>query len=494
MKKMCFVLVVVLLMAMMPVSFADAASEKFEGKDELNVVYFGGSITQGAGINMSNGEKCWAQLVGTYFTEKYPDTKVNNYNVGVGGTPSEFGLVRLEADVMSKKPDIVFVEFAVNDQYSGTSDTNYKNVIANMEGIVRNLMSMEKVPYIIFLYTTQYYNNIMYYDCSQWHQEVADNYGIPSIDMQPVVEKYLSEHEGSVITDVLVDNVHPNALGYGLYADEIISKLETGNYYKKPEADAQWLTQDDSKRYDYTMRSVKLTDENFDENFVDGTNGAYIGFSIGTVGKVSDIPGSEVKLDFYGKALGIQTRVGSDCGFARVEIDGETVATLNSYFNTSGKTSPRLTYINRNLSEGMHTLRLIVSPDKDKNSNTKIWLDRIFVADGVKDYKSGLAVSAKLINLQAEELSNVAASNMNIVDLTVKNENDTAVTEDVICAVYGADNKLKGTSKLTVEIEADSYKKFGIGQKIVSEGDWLKLLQWDSADTLKPLYKGLLFK
>ncbi len=494
MKKVCLILAAVLLMTMTQAAFADSSDGKFEEKDSLNVVYLGGSITQGAGINMSDGEKCWVQLVSDYFTSKYPKTKVNNYNVGVGGTPSEFGLARLEADVMSKKPDVVFVEFAVNDQYGGTAETNHKNVIANMEGIVRNLMSMDSVPYIIFVYTTQYYNNTMYYDCSEWHQEVADNYGIPSIDLQPVVEKYLSDHTGSSITDVLGDNVHPNALGYKLYAEEIIAKLETGDYYKKPKKEAEWLTQETEKRYDYIMRSVKLTDKNFDESFADGSNGAYIGLSLGTVGKVSNVPGSEMALDFYGNAVGIQTRIGSDCGFARVEIDGETVAKLSSYVNTSGKTSPRLTYLNRNLSDGMHHLRIVVLPDKDKNTDTKIWIDRIFVADGVCDYTSGLAVSAKLLNLQAEALGSVTASEMNIIELTVKNENDEDVSEEILCAVYGSDNKLKGISRLPVEIEADSYKKFGIGQRIAVEGNWIKLMQWDSLNGLKPIYKGMLFK
>ena len=167
---------------------------------------------------------------------------------------------------------------------------------------------------------------------------------------------------------------------------------------------------------------------------------------------------------------------------------------LSSYVNTSGKTSPRLTYLNRNLSDGMHHLRIVVLPDKDKNTDTKIWIDRIFVADGVCDYTSGLAVSAKLLNLQAEALGSVTASEMNIIELTVKNENDEDVSEEILCAVYGSDNKLKGISRLPVEIEADSYKKFGIGQRIAVEGNWIKLMQWDSLNGLKPIYKGMLFK
>lgn len=38
---------------------------------------------------------------------------------GVGGTPSELGMIRFERDVLrdgKEKPDLVVVEFAVNDE------------------------------------------------------------------------------------------------------------------------------------------------------------------------------------------------------------------------------------------------------------------------------------------------------------------------------------------------------------------------------------------
>ena len=41
---------------------------------------------------------------------------MNFYNAGIGGTGSDFGITRLYDDVVSRDPDIVFVEFSVNDR------------------------------------------------------------------------------------------------------------------------------------------------------------------------------------------------------------------------------------------------------------------------------------------------------------------------------------------------------------------------------------------
>ena len=98
-------------------------TDPFAGKSTINIVYLGGSITQGAGV--SDKTKTWVSRISNYFKEKYADKTVNNYNVGIGGTGSDMGIMRLERDVLSKNPDYVFVEFAVNDIFDGEVINNY---------------------------------------------------------------------------------------------------------------------------------------------------------------------------------------------------------------------------------------------------------------------------------------------------------------------------------------------------------------------------------
>ncbi len=82
-------------------------------KQKFNVVFLGGSITQGA--RASANSNTWAYKVGEYLKKHFSDKDVKVNNSGVGGTGSMLGIFRLQKDVVAFQPDLVFVEYAVND-------------------------------------------------------------------------------------------------------------------------------------------------------------------------------------------------------------------------------------------------------------------------------------------------------------------------------------------------------------------------------------------
>ena len=88
--------------------------EKAKNGEEITVAYIGGSITEGYTVKP---EECWAYLTHKQLCEKYPAAKINYVNAGLSGTPSTLGLIRTDRDVIAPfgAPDIVFIEFAVND-------------------------------------------------------------------------------------------------------------------------------------------------------------------------------------------------------------------------------------------------------------------------------------------------------------------------------------------------------------------------------------------
>lgn len=172
------------------------------------IAFIGGSITAGTGASESG--KNYVSQVGQYFQSRYPGAKI--VNAGIGGTPSSLGSARIEGDVGRHNPDVVFVEFSVNDK--NVADDQVRE---SMELIVTRLMALPKVPKIIFLYTTTY----RFEGKKEIHQQVADRYGIPSIDL----EQYLREQGYTTQTEmleILPDGVHPNDAGYALYAEKII--------------------------------------------------------------------------------------------------------------------------------------------------------------------------------------------------------------------------------------------------------------------------------
>jgi len=127
------------------------AIEKARKGEEVTVAYLGGSITQGAGAKPIHSE-CYAYRSYEAFKKRFG--KGNGENVkyikaGAGGTCSELGLTRYEMDVLrrgSVVPDIVFLEYAVNDAGDETDGICF-------ESLVRMAMDGPGHPAVILLFS-----------------------------------------------------------------------------------------------------------------------------------------------------------------------------------------------------------------------------------------------------------------------------------------------------------------------------------------------------
>ena len=98
---------------------------KIKEKQDVTVVFLGGSITNHRGYRVQITE--WME-------RNYPEIKIHAVNAGIGGTGSDLGVFRTDEDVLRHDPDLVFVEFAVND-----SKTDSLLICNSMEGIVRKI-------------------------------------------------------------------------------------------------------------------------------------------------------------------------------------------------------------------------------------------------------------------------------------------------------------------------------------------------------------------
>ena len=81
--------------------------------EPITIGFLGGSITQGC--NSSIPETCYAYRVYKWWKEKFPNSDITYVNAGIGGTTSQFGVARVDDDLLSKNIDFTTVEFSVND-------------------------------------------------------------------------------------------------------------------------------------------------------------------------------------------------------------------------------------------------------------------------------------------------------------------------------------------------------------------------------------------
>lgn len=188
--------------------------DKIKSGEKVTVGFIGGSITEGY---MAGTENNYVKLVTDYLDQHYGNGSgnVTYVNAGLSGTPSMLGLIRCQDDMLYAKPDLIFIEFAVNDAMSVTDKQAY-------ESLVRKCLQQENAPAVILLYSVTETG----YSCQDEMNLTAFYYGLPAISVKNAITPEL---EAGNITwkDWSSDDVHPNASGHQLYADFITTLIDT---------------------------------------------------------------------------------------------------------------------------------------------------------------------------------------------------------------------------------------------------------------------------
>lgn len=188
--------------------------KKAENGEEITVSYIGGSITEGLTVAPEHPELCWANLSYEWLCGQYPDAKINYVNAGLSGTPSILGNVRLERDILAYEPDIVFVEFAVNDGNAAEYQNSY-------ESLVRTLLTQDKDIAVVLLFTVIENGHT----CQPFMSEIGNNYGLPMISEPDSLGVEFAEGR-MTWQDYSDDQSHPNQRGHEIVRDFVANYFE----------------------------------------------------------------------------------------------------------------------------------------------------------------------------------------------------------------------------------------------------------------------------
>jgi lysophospholipase L1-like esterase len=195
----------------------------------VRIAYLGGSITRAPG---------WRALT-TEALEARFGRDVEEINAGFDGTGSALGVFRLEHDVIGHRPDLVFVEFAVNDARAPASRTR-----AALEAIVRKIWRADPRTDVVFVYL---YSGAFAADLRAGREprsieaaeEVAARYGVPSLHLAREVQRRLDAETAELAAPpdrtgtspggrapLTLDGLHPTREGHRLYADLVVESLQ----------------------------------------------------------------------------------------------------------------------------------------------------------------------------------------------------------------------------------------------------------------------------
>jgi lysophospholipase L1-like esterase len=200
---------------------------KLINKEPVKLGFLGGSITENPG---------YLEKVTRWFEMTYPGVNFTSINAGVGGTGSEYGAFRVSYDLQGC--DLVFIEFAVNDHTTDTSDRG--KVMKYTEGIVRRLYKTNPKIEIVFIdlaskRTAESYQNGGVPLAVHWHQEIASHYTIPGknsiLYINPGEEMVKLINSGKATwskgtNSMTEDDTHPNDRGYEFISQKIIEQLK----------------------------------------------------------------------------------------------------------------------------------------------------------------------------------------------------------------------------------------------------------------------------
>jgi len=410
MKKRIFsMLLAVALILSLGVTSVIAAGEKFDAKNNVNIVYFGGSQTQ---IGLEEGG--WCHKVTDWFSQKYTGTTFTTVDAAYGGMGSNWGFMRAKADVINKNADIVFIDFALNDNsVYGTGAVNEENGLSYIEAMVRNIMSAKEAPKVFFIYTCKK-SQITDESAKTTHKKslynkIAQYYGIPEIDIHDEFCKLDN------VDDLFrSDDVHFSAAGNEKVGELAVSKLETEGFIKAPTLKSDLYIH--ANRYSaYSPDEYKVVDLYNDGKLtttgewevVDqtGTAPSYIGnMDLKYINpKTED---STFSYDFKGDMIGFKFILNSNGADAEIYIDDVLKGTLVM----NGTSNFPNAYMWKDLGEGWHTLKVV-----PKSIEGNCYIEKIYTDANARLHSTQSVVTKRIASNPIQNMTYNSIAFMNKV-------------------------------------------------------------------------------
>ncbi len=283
-----------------------------EKGERLTIGFFGGSITQGC--IATEHEKAYSYRVFQWWKDAFPQAEFSYVN---GGTTSHFGVSRIWQDLLMYQPDVVVVDFSVNDKEG--HEVFFQETF---EGVIRKLLCCQSKPAVLILNNVYYDSGTNVQEC---HNEVGDWYHIPHVSMKDTLYRRMRKgvYQEEELTE---DGLHPNDKGHELVAGEIISFLsEVKAGMHEREKESRFPKPMTANAYEHarriTVREVlpKLSGFHIDTEEKTGH------LDIFKNGWIGSRPGDRISFEVEASCIGVQFRqtIARPALRARLILDGD---------------------------------------------------------------------------------------------------------------------------------------------------------------------------
>ena len=188
-------------------------------------VAFGDSITDGYGVSRG-----FVSLLALKISAANPGLDLATINTGMSGDTSQGGLYRLGRDVIDHRPDLVTINFGVNDAFSGISpeqlSDNLRDMVSRIQDIGCDrilLLSCEVIPEDWAEQQVLPYWETM--------RAVAEEVGCVYADVHG---RWIEElRAGRPESDLIISgDLHPNEEGHRVIAEAVFEAMESSGLLK----------------------------------------------------------------------------------------------------------------------------------------------------------------------------------------------------------------------------------------------------------------------
>lgn len=303
-----------------------AVMRKAEAGEPVTIAVLGGSITQGTISNGSSDrsvkhKQSYADIFRDWWKQTFPKTEVTFLNAGIGATDSYLGVHRVETDVLAHEPDLVLVEFSVNDSGSFFNKTTYDNLL-------RTMLLQEDPPAVLLLFMAQTNGS----SAQSIHSLIGFQYSLPMVSYLNVISDMMES--GTYTAGALSgDVVHPSALGHRITGEILWKYLnsiyENADQYPQPAPFTKpAFTQDKYVVNPHILDRASITPTD-PGAFTDSSVFSHFPNSWSTK------DGGEITFEINCRNLGIlyYCQTDGNGGQFEVLVDGQVVTVLNADFS-----------------------------------------------------------------------------------------------------------------------------------------------------------------
>jgi acyl-CoA thioesterase-1 len=190
----------------------------------INLVFHGHSVPAGYfKTPVVNTLEAYPYQLLRQIKARYPHAVVNVINTSIGGENSQRGEKRFLTEVIPHRPDVLFIDYALNDRGIGLGEArrHWDSMIS--EALKRNIKVILLTPspdQRVDLLAT---GNELEQHALQIEQ-LATAHGIGLADSYGLFKKQVQHGEN--VADFMSQVNHPNSRGHALIADELMTFFE----------------------------------------------------------------------------------------------------------------------------------------------------------------------------------------------------------------------------------------------------------------------------